>query len=309
VAGAAAQTTAIRPPEAGAQYTLGSGDEITISLSDVAELQDAFDGPFVLDSDGEVSVPMVGRLHAAGLTVLQLQDTIRDGLKKFIRDPQPYVNLKSLKSQPVTVLGAVNTPGVHQISGPKTLAEVLALAGGLSKDAGYRVTVTRQKKWGVVPLPGATWDPTGEFNTAEVSTRTLTDASNAADNIPVKPNDVITVPRADVVYVIGEVHKAGGFTMGDRKSVSVLEALSLAEGVTRTASAGKAKILRTAPGNATRVPEKIDLKKVLSGKAGDVNLGAGDILLVPDNAGKRIGQKTAEMALQTVSGIIIWRGL
>jgi polysaccharide export outer membrane protein len=202
----------------------------------------------------------------------------------------------------------VTTPGVHQITGPKKLDEVLALAGGLSKEAGYRITVTREKKWGMIPLPGAAWDPSGEYSMADVDTRQLTLAKDPAQNILIKPNDVITVPHAEVVYVMGEVKKAGGFTLGDRKQVSALEALSLAEGATSTASQGNARILRAVPGSVQRVQIKIDLKKVMQGKNEDMELSANDILYIPDNSKKRAGIKIAEAAIATISGVLIFRG-
>jgi len=302
------QTPAVTSANANLGYTIGPGDELSITVADADEVKDVFANPFATDNDGYIAVPMVGRIHVADLTTGQLQTQIRDGLRKYIRDPQVFVNVKTTKSQTVSVLGAVNSPGVHQVAGPRTLMEVLALAGGLSKDAGYKIDVSRQRKWGVIPLPDATSDPSGQFSTAEVSTRRLTEDKNPADNILVKPNDVITVPRAEVVYVIGEVKKPGGFTLGDRKEVSVLEVLSLAEGMTGAASQSKAKILRSTPGSSTRVQVKIDLKKVFQGKSGDVELAASDILFVPDNSKKRAGVKMAETALATLSGIIIWRG-
>ena len=303
------QAPALQPPIPGVDYRIGAGDEISISITDADEVKDAFANSLLTDSDGFVTVPMVGRLHAAGLTTSEMQAQVREGLKKYIHDPQVFVNIKSVRSQTVSVLGAVNTPGVHQISGPKSLMEVLAQAGGLSKEAGYRVDISRQRKWGMIPLPDAKWDPSGDFSTAEVNTKRLTEDKTPIDNIQVKPNDVITVPRAEIVYVIGEVKKPGGFTLGDRKEVSVLEALSLAEGATSTASVGKAQILRSTPGGGTRVRQTIDLKKILQGKSDEVELLASDILFIPDNARKRIATKAAETALSTISGLIIWRGL
>jgi polysaccharide export outer membrane protein len=303
------QAPVLAPAAPGVDYRIGAGDEISIHITDAEEVKDAFANSFLTDSDGFVTIPMIGRVHAAGLTTSELQTQVREGLKKYMVDPQVFVNIKSVKSQSVSILGAVSTPGVHQVSGPKTLMEVLALAGGLSKEAGYKVDISRQRKWGMIPLPGATWDPTGEFSTAEVNTKRLTDDKTPVDNILIKPNDVITVPRAEVVYVIGEVKKPGGFTLGDRKEVSILEALSLAEGTTATAAPSRAQILRSTPGSTARVRVNIDLKKVLQGKSDEVDLAASDILFIPDNARKRIATKAAETALSTISGLIIWRGL
>ena len=313
---AAGQTPAVdtpkdRPsaPEELAEYVLGPGDSFAIYIADGKEIMDQYTSEFTIGSDGYVTVPLVGRVRAAGLTVLQLQGQIAAGLRRYVREPQVYVTIKTLKSQLVSVLGAVNTPGVHQLYGPKRLAEVLALAGGLSKDAGYRITITRRRQWGAIPLPGAAFDGTGEFSTAEVNARALTEADSPKDNILIRPDDVISVPRAQVVYVIGEVNKAGGFTLGDEEKISLLQALALAGGVTRSAAPGNARILRPEPNSRARTAIKVNVRKIINGKGEDTALNANDILLIPDSESKRLSGRIAESAIQTISGLIIFRGL
>jgi len=127
------------------EYMLGAGDIFSINVTDAKEIGDQYASDFTVASDGFVTVPMVGRVHAEGMSVPQMQAAIAAGLRHYIRDPQVSITVKTLKSQPVSVLGAVNTPGVHQLYGPKRLAEVIALAGGLSKESGYRITITRGK--------------------------------------------------------------------------------------------------------------------------------------------------------------------
>ena len=290
-------------------YPLGAGDELTIYVSGAEELDELNKTSFSIDNDGNLNVPLIGRVHAAGLTAMQLQTALTERLKTYVKDPQLYVNLKTLKSQPMSVLGAVNTPGVHQLDGSRTLVDALAIAGGLSKDAGYKINITRQLKWGPIPLPGAVIDPAGRYSSAEVNARELTDGKNPDLNIAIRPNDVIMVPKSQLVYVIGEVKKAGGFTLGEQKSVSVLQALSFAEGLSATASAGRAKIIRNTPDQSKRIEIAVNLRKILKGQAPDVTLDANDILFVPDNSEKKAGIKIAETALQTISGVVIWHGL
>ena len=118
-----------------------------------------------------------------------------------------------------------------------------------------------------------------------------------------------SVGKAPVLYVIGNVRKAGGFTLSEGRSVSALEALSLAEGLLPNAAPTKARILRRT-GNDTTSREQIpiNLKSVLSGKTQDIDLGAGDILFIPDNVSHRAVTRTLETALNTISGVAIWRG-
>src|SRR5262249_9609733 len=150
---------------------------------------------------------LVGRLHVAGLTVQQIEQLLDKALSAYIRNPQIVVNVSEIRSQPVSVLGAVNAPGVHQIQGRKTLLEMLSLAGGFRQDAGYRISITRQVAWGCIPLPGSKLDPTGEFLVAEVSVQSLMEAKDPAENVQILPYDVITVPKAEMIYVLGEVRR------------------------------------------------------------------------------------------------------
>jgi polysaccharide export outer membrane protein len=195
---------------------------------------------------------------------------------------------------------------VNQLSGRKTLAEVLSLAGGLRPDAGSYVKITRQIKWGEIPLPTARIDPSGNFSVAELQVKSLLSAANPAENILVRPHDVITVPTAEMVYVVGAVRKPGAFALGERESVSVLQALSMAEGLGTNPKAQDSKILRTVPGGSERKEFPVDLKKVMSGKAEDMGLRANDILFVPDSASKKVAGRVLEALIQTATGIVIW---
>src|SRR5262249_24993209 len=171
-----------------------------------------------------------------------------------------------------SVLGSVQNPGVHQLQGSKNLFEVLSLAGGLRPDAGAMVKITRRIKWGRIPLPGAADDPTGEFSVASVHVRSILSAANPADNILIRPEDVISVPKADLIYAIGAVRKAGGFVLGEHETISVLQALALAEGLDRLAAAQHGRILRMTDGSPNRIEIPVDLKKILAGTSADVSL-------------------------------------
>ena len=151
-------------------------------------------------------------------------------LSKYIKNPQAALDVKELRSQPASVLGAVNTPGVHQVSGRKTLLEMISMAGGIRADAGYSIRITRQVDWGCIPLPGATLDASGRYSVAQVNLQDIMSAKRPEENIQILPQDVVTVPKAELVYVAGAVKKSGGFILGEQERMSVLKALSLAEG-------------------------------------------------------------------------------
>jgi polysaccharide export outer membrane protein len=205
------------------------------------------------------------------------------------------------------VIGAVNNAGVHQLQGRKTLVEMLSLAGGLRQDAGYRVKITRELDWGEIPIENARVDSSGKFSVAEVSLKDILEANTPGGNIRIMPHDVISVPRAQLVYVIGEVHKSGGFVLGERETVSVLQALSMAEGLARTAAPGSAKILRSPSGDSQRIEIAVDLRRILSGKDNDVPLRSDDILFVPTSKSKNAVMRSLEAAIQLGTGFAIYR--
>jgi polysaccharide biosynthesis/export protein len=285
-------------------YLLGPDDQLDISGP---ELTESANKPARIDSEGNVQVPLLGRVHVAGMTVQETELKLNKDLTKYIRDPQVIVSVSEIRSQPVSVLGAVNTPGVHQVQGHKTLLEMLSLAGGVRQDAGYSVRLTRQLAWGCIPLPEATVDPTGQFSVAELNLKKIMDAKDPAENIQIFPHDVITVPKAEMVFVIGEVRRSGGFVLGEHKSISVLQALSLAEGLSNVADSRHAKILRLKPDADQREELPVDIKELFKGKKPDITLQAEDILFVPGSTGKKIGLRTLETAIQTGSGLAIWR--
>jgi polysaccharide export outer membrane protein len=132
-------------------------------------------------------------------------------------------------------------------------------------------------------------------------------AKSPQDNIPVKPYDVITVPKADLVYVIGAVKRSGGFPLVERANMTVLEALSLAQGLDRGASSRKAKILRTDEVTHARLEIPIDVKDILEGKGNDQPLLSNDILFIPSSATKLATYRALEAIIQTGTGIAIYR--
>jgi polysaccharide biosynthesis/export protein len=120
------------------------------------------------------------------------------------------------------------------------------------------------------------------------------------------PFDVITVPKADLIYVIGDVKKPGGFPLSERPTLSLLEALALAEGLERTAGPKNAKILRASTASAPRSEMPIDIKKILSGQSSDVQLLPNDILFIPNSAAKSASARAIEAMIQVGTGVMIY---
>lgn len=276
-------------------YRLGIDDQVVLH---VANAPDISDKPIRIDADGYIKLPMIGRVQAAGMTANELETEVAKRLKVYIEEPDVAVSVAEFHSQPVSIIGAVGSPGLHQLEGHKTLVEMLSLAGGLRPDAGPTAKITRRLEWGRVPLPGAKDDPTGQFSIAEVNLRSILNAKDPERNIAICPQDIISVPAAELVFVLGEVTKTGGLPLNEGDRMSVLVALSNAGGTLKTAAPSKAKILRVMGGSQKRTDLPVDLKKIQAGKADDVSLIAGDILFVPGSNTKQASIRAAEAAVQ-----------
>jgi len=264
---------------AGVVYRLGPGDVIDVAVFEVEELS----GPVVVAPDGTVTMPLVGAVPLAGLTTAEAAERLRSAYGEgLIRDPQISIAVREYRSQPVSVLGAVAKPDVYQLRGPRRLADVLALAGGLTAEASGEITILR---------------PRGDGD--QVWT------VSARDNPWDEAHDTVRASKAGVVYVVGEVGRAGGFPLRDQEPISVLKALSLAGGLGRTASARRARIIRTAQGFREEIP--VQVGDILDGRVPDVPLVPGDVLFIPNSRAKGAAARAAEAAIQMATGVIIWR--
>jgi polysaccharide biosynthesis/export protein len=288
-------------------YVLGPDDLISVRVLEIEEFSPQNLGAIRVDPQGNIRLPLVGRMHVAGLSVEQLEAKVTRDLTSVMNDPEVTITVTEFGSRPVSVLGAVRNPGVHQISGRKTLFEVLSLAGGLSPDAGNAIKITRRVDAGPLPLAGVTRDSRGEFFVGALNVRSVMEAKDPGVNIEVLPNDVITVPKAELVYVVGAVKRPGGFVLNEKEQMSILQALSLAEGLDSVAAAKSARILRQDDAGGKRNEIPVNLLRILDGSNQDVALHANDILFVPDSKVKSATMRVVEAAIQTGTGVIIWR--
>ena len=289
--------------QAPGSYQLDPDDVLVIRVLEAEEISEK---PLRVDPNGDISLPLVGTVHVAGLSLEQVTALVTKRLEKYFKHPHLSVSITEFRTQPVSVFGQVTTPGVQQVRGRKTLVELLALAGGVKEDAGPIVIISRQLKWGVIPVPGAVVDEAAQVSTAQVKLKNIVNVTDGADNILILPQDVITVPRADIVYVIGEVQRPGAFVLRERDSLSLLQALSMAGGLGKLASNKHCRILRAMPGNQERQQIPIDISRVLSGKDKDAPLRPDDILFVPNSVTKTITVRGAEAAIAVGTGLAIY---
>jgi polysaccharide export outer membrane protein len=189
-------------------------------------------------------------------------------------------------SQGASVLGEVAKPGVYPVQGEQRLFDVISAAGGFTDKAGRGIQVTHR-------------DQPDRPITVPLS-RNATD--NPESNIPVLPGDTIIVRKADLVYVVGDVGRPSGFLM-DSGHLTVLQAIALAGGTTRTANLGGTRIIHRGAGGPSETP--VELKKILRAKAPDVTMQADDILFVPTSTAKVIAGRTFEAAMQAATAASI----
>lgn len=285
-------------------YVLGPGDEITVHQPNAEELDNQ---AARIDDMGDATLPLVGKVHVGGLTVDKAQALIASRLSEWLVQPNPVLSITEYRSQPVSVVGEVTNPGVIQLQGQKTLLETISLAGGLRPDAGDYVEITRELKYGPVPAGQESIDSGRQFSMSRIDLTALMNGRNPTDNVVIYPHDVVSVPRGEVIYVAGDVHKPGSFPLTANGGISVLQAISLAEGLGPQARPKSAKILRPNPQGGDKQEIPVNLSKIMSGKAEDLELKPRDILLVPDSTSKKAGIKAAEAAVQAATGIFIWR--
>jgi polysaccharide export outer membrane protein len=275
-------------------YQLGPGDLLTVH---VVELNEIPSTPYRVDAAGDIHIPVVGRIRAEGLTAAEVASVVRDHLKKELVDPDVTVSIAEFRSQPVSVVGAVANPGVQQLAGRKTLLEMIVLAGGIRPEAGNRIVITRDLKYGRIPLADAMDDSSGRYSVATVRVSRLINASEPHDNIEIKPHDVISIPRGELVYILGAVAKAGGYVLNENEALSALQIMSLAGGLDRMAAPRQARILRPSVDSTSRTEISVDLRKILDGKAPDVPLQPNDVLIIPTNGRKAAALRTIEAAI------------
>lgn len=290
---------------------VGPGDLLHVDVFDVPELS----RDIRVGDSGDISFPLIHeRISASGLTTFQLEEKLEEILASegLVAHPQVSVLLKEQNSQPVSVVGAVMHPLVLQVMRPTTLLEVLASAGGVSDEAGSTVVITRTPHTTDPHLQQVS-DSTAPDQSAATSItirlQDLLESGKSEFNVAVMGGDVVTVPRAGIVYVLGAgVAQQGEYVMqGHGDQVTVLKAIAMAHGLNSFAKADSAMIMRNNPVTGKRDQIPVQVKRMQNHKAEDVPLQSNDILYVPDSRGKRAMARGTEAALGIGTQVAIYR--
>ena len=296
-----AQNTQLPPETIRPNYVLGPNDQIMIREPDAEEINEK---PFRIDADGNITLPLLGKVHAAGMTQQELEADLNRRLREYIRQPQAIVVVTQFRSEPVFFVGAFRSPGIYPLQGRRTLVEMLTAVGGLQPNASRHITVTRREEYGAIPLPNAVVDPARKVSTVEISMGSLRENVNPAEDIVLQPYDVISVGRAELVYISGEVGKTGGIELGERDSITILQALIQAGGVSRDAKKDKVRILRPVLGTNRRYEIDVDVERVFEGKDLDVPLLPNDVVYVPHSYSRQIMQTAGQIIFPIIPYVI-----
>jgi polysaccharide biosynthesis/export protein len=263
---------------------LGPGDLIDINVYNVPELNTKVR----VNNAGDVYLPLIDYVHVQDLTLDEAQKVIQKRLEDggFVRNPHVTIFVDEANSQGLTILGEVVRPGIYPEPVDRRLYQLISEAGGFTQSASRKITIIRRNQSDkiTVDLP-----------------RNLGDELNG--NVEVEPGDTVTIPRAPIIYVVGDVGRPSGFLI-DNGSLTVLQALALAGGTNHTAKMGGARIIRKTP--TGMVETTVHLKKMLEAKAPDVTLQADDILFIPVSAGRVAMQKSSDAAMTLATAVGIY---
>lgn len=238
-----------------ANYVVGPQDVLIITAYDQPELT----GKFTVETDGTFTYPLIGRVRAGGMTIREVEAVLKKALvvQGFFRDPQIAVAMEQYRSQKIYIVGEVRTPGAYPLSGDMRLVEALALAGSTLPTASGEAVIVHPSSEGLVvepaqpPVGGSAPHAAHSDKLVRVDLREL-ENGDLSQNVGLRNGDTIFVLRAESVYVFGQVRNPGAYPLR-QKQTTVLQALSLAGGVTDRGSTGRIQIVRIVDGKREEV--------------------------------------------------------
>jgi polysaccharide export outer membrane protein len=242
-------------------YVIGAQDVLSIAVFDQTDLG----GKYAVELDGSFTFPLVGRVKAGGMTIREFETDLKVRLADgFFKNPQITVAVEQYRSQRVFVTGEVRNPGSYALTGDMTLIEALAKAGSTTQNASDEVLVVR----GARGQDQAAAAADGR-ETIRLTLQQLQSGAAAVFNLDLRDGDTIYVARAELTYVLGQVKNPGSYPI--RSDTTVLQALSLAGGVTPTGAMNRTRVIRSTDGTKTEIRAKLT----------DI-VQPGDTIMVPE---------------------------
>jgi polysaccharide export outer membrane protein len=266
-----------------AELAVGPADLVDVSLFGVPD----FHAEARVNNAGDISLPLVGALHVAGLSPVRVEELIAKKLVdgNFYKNPQVSVMVKEYSTQGLYVLGEVQKPGLYSVLQAHSLLQAISLAGGTTPKAGRKVTITNSSR------------ENGQL------VAVIGGDSASAQDVKVLPGDTIVVSKAGVVYVVGDVHLPSGIVM-EHDNLTVLQAIALAQGTNPSAALDHSKLIR----RSAEGPKQMDLplKKMLALRTQDITVQAEDIIFVPTSTAKAFSKRGLEAVVQAATGVAMY---
>jgi len=263
-AGQVENGNAAQMAQAPASLQISLGDLLEITVFDTPELSSRLR----VNNRGDILLPLAGTVHVEGLTAPEAAQAIGKKLveAELMLTPQVTVFIAEYATQGVTMAGEIRSPGVYPLLGPRTLLDMITMAGGLGDSASKTISIVHRS------------DPS-KVITVRMNVGVQTPESFAAESFPIQPGDTIFVARSGVVYVVGDLKVPGGYQVEHNNRLTLLDAVALAGGPTPTSKLWDARLIRRTEHGREEL--QVDLKKILYGTGPDMLLQDGDILFVP----------------------------
>jgi polysaccharide export outer membrane protein len=245
------------------EYEIGAGDKLDFSVFGHEDLKRSLE----VRSDGKANIPMLGDIPVAGKTTDELDEEVTLLLgRDYIVDPQVSIELKESARSWVTVMGEVRNPGRYPLKRDMKIIDLMAAAGGITKDAGSRISIVRHPEEG------------GQTQTLQIDRDQLLGDVSGESNLVLSRNDVVTIGGKDYYYIRGEISRPGPYFL--ESGMTVLKAISVASGLTPFANRRNVSVLRSGKDG---VQDKIvvNIKQIEDGKAPDIPLKPEDTIIVP----------------------------
>lgn len=264
---------------------IGPGDLVYVDVFDTPQLSQEVR----VDDAGTVRLEFVGAVKVAGKTPADAAKIIETQLvdDQIMRKPQVTVKVAEYATQNVSVSGEVKNPGTYQITTSLPILRVLSMAGGLTEMADRNVTIQHR----------------GDASRAQyyLSNNALQALS---DPVLVEPGDLVVVPRAAVVYVLGDVARPGGYPITTNDShLTVLQAIAMAGSANKTSVQSRVRLIRKTPQGQQEMA--VRLAAIEKGKQPDLVLEPDDIIYVPFSWIKNVAVSASSIAAST-SGAAVY---
>jgi polysaccharide biosynthesis/export protein len=284
-------------PPAAPQSTGASYKDYQVGPEDLLEIgifgQEKMNRTVRVSGQGDITMPMLGAVKVAGLTPQKIEKRLGELYDaQFLVNPQVTVVVKEFRYQRVSVTGAVAKPGIYELIGPRTLLEVLSLAGGLASQtssipAGDVITVIRRPK---TPEPAGI----GKAGTSQISPplaetlvidiRRLVSGRSPDLNVMVANGDVVDVPFADTAYVMGAVKQPKSVAV--KENLTLSQAVALAGGLDPLLASNSITIMRFDK-EGTPISIKTNLKSIMNKNEPDIPIKGSDVVMVNESAVKK----------------------